>query len=116
MHLAAVGIGLRVVRVDRDRAVEIRQRFGVAPGAAEHGTAHVVGLRVVWIALHDLAQGRDVAGEVACASGSAGGTPLEPIPRLRVAALHAASATAPESSAARAAILTLIRNPAIGVE
>jgi hypothetical protein len=56
MHLPAVRIGLDVVRIERDRAVEIGERFLVAPGAPEHAAAHIVGLRVVRIARHDLAE------------------------------------------------------------
>jgi hypothetical protein len=86
MHLATVGVGLRVVCVDPDRAVEVGKRFLIAPGAAEH---------------------------VACASASSVAGVLLPPLRSSVV-LHAASAAAAKSSAARAAVLTLVDTRHIG--
>ena len=57
-HLPAVRVSLRVVRVDADRLVEVGKRLLIAPGAAEHAAAHVVGLRVVRIALDDFGEPR----------------------------------------------------------
>ena len=46
----------------RDRPVEVGERLLVAPGAPEHAAAHVVGLRVVRIALHHFGERGDVGG------------------------------------------------------
>ena len=56
---AAIGIGLSIVGIKTDRRVEIGQCLRKAPGASEHGCAHVIGLRVVGVALdHGVLQRR----------------------------------------------------------
>ena len=102
MHLPAVRIGLRVVGVELDRAVEVGERFLVAPRAPEHAAAHIVGLRVVRIARHHFAQRRDIGRRgVLTASGSceADGPRLVAQPPSRAA---------PRIIAARAVALRLV--------
>ena len=55
-----VGVGRGITRIDLDRAREIGDRVFRTAGLAERGAAHVVGLRVVRVALDHIGQGRDV--------------------------------------------------------
>src|SRR5262249_56282127 len=56
----AIGVGLGEVRIEADRLVEIGKRFLGASSLTEHGSAHVVGLWIVRIVLHDIGKRGDV--------------------------------------------------------
>ena len=55
-----VGVGRRVIGIELDRLVEIRDRVAVAADAGIGGAAGVVGARIVRVALDHVGEGRDV--------------------------------------------------------